>query len=81
MSSKRVLAGASDEEILDWCYDNGRRLNEGDLLVWNGFCSKLGWRDFATEMLERIKKEHGIEHRGDIKTIPDMIDFDEGRLS
>jgi len=34
-----------DEEILEWCYANGRRLNEGELLVWNGFASKLGWND------------------------------------
>src|SRR5205085_2388722 len=40
---QRVLKGGTDEEILDWCYTNGRRLNEGDLVVWNGFVSKLGW--------------------------------------
>src|SRR3989454_4214831 len=33
--TQRVLKGGTDEEILDWCYANGRRLNEGDLLVWN----------------------------------------------
>lgn len=26
----RVLAGGTDEEVLDWCYEKGRRLNEGD---------------------------------------------------
>ena len=76
---ERVLAGGTDEKILEWCFEKGRRLNEGDLLVWNGFLSKFGWRDFATPTLERIKKKGGIEHRGDIVTIPDLIDFDEGR--
>ena len=71
---ERVLAGGSDEEILEWCFEKGRRLN-----VWNGFASKLGWRDFATPMLERVKKKHGISNRDDIVTIPDLIDFDEGR--
>src|SRR5438270_2396799 len=34
---ERVLQGGSDEEILDWCFEKGRRLSEGDLTVWNGF--------------------------------------------
>jgi hypothetical protein len=76
---ERVLQGGTDEEILKWCFEKGRTLNEGDLIVWNGFASKLGWRDFATPMLERVKKEHGVSHRDDIVTIPDLIDFDEGR--
>jgi hypothetical protein len=76
---ERVLAGGTDEEILEWCFEKGRRLNEGDLIVWNGFISKFGWRDFATPTLDRIKKRNGIEHRDDIVTIPDLIDFDEGR--
>jgi hypothetical protein len=74
-----VLAGGTDEEILEWSFEKGRRLNEGDLIVWNGFLSKFGWRDFATPTLERIKKRGGIEDRIDIVTIPDLIDFDEGR--
>ena len=78
---ERVLAGGSDEEILEWCYEKGRRLNEGDLVVWNEFMSKFGWNDFATPVLERRKKEMGISDRADIKTIGEMIDFDEGRLS
>ncbi len=42
----RVLQGGNDEEILDWCFETGRALNEGDLLVWNSSLSKLGWTDF-----------------------------------
>ncbi len=77
---ERVLKGGSDEEILEWCFETGRRLNEGDNVVWNGFASKLGWRDFATPVLTRRKKEAGISERHDITTIPDLIDFDEKRL-
>jgi len=55
------------------------RLNEGDLMVWNAFGSKSGWRDFATPTLERAKKKAGISDRDDIATIPDLIDFDEDR--
>lgn len=75
----RVLAGGSDDEILEWCFEKGRRLNAGDLTVWNGFFSKLGWRDFATPLLERQKEKYGIADRTDIETIPDLIDFDEKR--
>ena len=78
---ERVLQGGSDEEILEWCFEKGRRLNQGDLVVWNGFISKFGWRDFATPTLERLKTEYGISDRSDITTIPELIDFDEGRRS
>ena len=76
---KRVQEGGTDEEILEWCYEKGRRLNEGDMVVWNNFMAKFGWNDFATPTLERLKKEHGITDRSDIVTMGDMIDFDEKR--
>jgi gluconokinase len=77
---KRVAEGGTDEEILDWCYENGRRPNQGDLSVWNGFVAKLGWRDSMAERLEQRKQEFGITHRDDIQCISDLIDFDEQRL-
>ena len=77
----RVLAGGSDEEILEWCYTTGRRLNEADVMVWNGFISKLGWNDFATPSLEEARQGGGFTERTDIATIPDLIDLDEGRIS
>ena len=77
----RVLQGGTDEEILEWCFENGRRPNEGDLMIWNSFSSKLGWNDFATPRLEREKQKHGIADCTDIVTIPDLIDLDEGRKS
>ena len=45
---ERVKQDGTDEEILEWCFEQGRRLNDGDLFVWNGFASKLGWRDAIT---------------------------------
>ena len=77
----RVLAGGTDGEILDWCYTNGRRLNEGDLLVWNSFVSKLGWNDFATPVLDEAKQNQDITDRTDISTVCDLIDFEEKRTS
>lgn len=78
---ERVLEGGSDEEILEWCYDKGRRLNEGDLLVWNEFMAKFGWNDFRTPILNEMKQKLGIADRDDIKTIGEVIDFEEQRLS
>jgi hypothetical protein len=78
---ERGLAGGTDEEILEWCYENGRRPNKGDLVVWNGFISKLGWNDFATPTLTRWKKHHGIADRSDIATMSDLFDFEGGRRS
>lgn len=76
----RVLEGGTDEEILEWCFQNGRRMNEGDIAVWNGFSSKIGWRDFAALNLARRKKDLGIADRADIQTMGDLFDFEEGRL-
>jgi hypothetical protein len=77
---ERVKQGGSDEEILAWCYEKGRKLNEGDIFVWNGFISKLGWRDPVTPRLEQRKQELGIADRADIQCIPELIDFDEERI-
>jgi len=77
---KRVEQGGTDEEILEWCYQTGRRLNEGDLEVWNGFVSKFGWNDRASAFLAKRKIEVGIPDRTDIETIPQLIDLDEGRF-
>ena len=75
----RLQAGGTDEEILQWCFAHGRKLNEQDIRVWNAFILKLGWRDGASERLQQVKKENGLSHRDDIVTMPDFFDVDEGR--
>lgn len=75
----RVLAGGSDEEILAWCQENGRRLAETDILIWNQFVSKRGWRDDTTAALEADKAKAGLAHRTDIVTFFDFFEVDEGR--
>src|SRR5688572_24982472 len=42
---QRVLAGGSDEQILGWCFTAGRRPSEEEVLIFNAFLSKRGWRD------------------------------------
>ena len=76
---ERVLQGGTDEEILQWCFEKGRKPNEGDIFLWNAFASKIGFRDFASEILAEQKKKAGISGRDDIATMPDLMDFDEGR--
>lgn len=75
----RVLEGGSDEEIMTWCEEHGRPLNDNDRLVWNAFASKLGWNDRVSAILVKRKAEAGLADRDDIQTMPHYIDVDEGR--
>src|SRR6266446_10654846 len=77
--AERVKNGGSDEEILRWCLERGRRPSEREIHVWNQFMRKLGWNDEVTETLKRRKKEGGLEDRSDIETMFQFIDADEGR--
>ena len=76
---KRVLEGGTDEEIFAWCQQNGRGLDDLDVLVWNGFAAKRGWRDEATPALEQNKAGSGLAHRTDLLTFFDYYEVDEGR--
>jgi hypothetical protein len=75
----RVLAGGTDEEVFAWTQENGRRLNDVDAMIWNGFAAKRGWRDDATPGLEENKRGSGLEHRTDLLTYFDYYEVDEGR--
>ena len=77
----RVLAGdASDEEVLEWAMQTGRRPDEEETEVWNGFMSKRGWKDEASQRLGERKVESGFQDRADIETFFQYIDADEGRF-
>jgi Domain of unknown function (DUF5069) len=77
---KRVAAGDSDEAILDWCLQNGRKPTAEDIETWSGFMIKRGWRDEASERVAFRLKEAGMENRDkDVATMFDFIDVDEGR--
>jgi gluconokinase len=77
--SARTLEGGSDEEILEWCFANGKKPNAEQIEVWNAFISKRGWRDSATAGFERSKIETGFGDRSDILTYFDLMDAEEGR--
>jgi len=75
----RVKEGGSDEEILDWCFEKGRKPSNQEIEVWNDFMRKRGWNDEAAETLARRKKESGFSDRIEIQTLFNYIDADEGR--
>lgn len=77
----RVLEGAADEEVLDWCRENGRGIGDIDVLLWNGFATKRGWRDVdgGSDFLEKAKTDSGFTARPDIQTMFDYYEVDEGR--
>src|SRR5215831_19133279 len=61
----RVLKDGTDEEILEWCFQNGRRPSDEEIFVWNAFMTKRGWRDDVSEWLVDQKRSRGFEHRDD----------------
>ena len=74
-----VKQGGTDEEVLSWCFVNGRKPDDEEIYVWNEFMRKRGWNDEITEFLVRRKKEAGMAGRSEIKTMFEFIDVDEGR--
>lgn len=75
---KRTLEGGSDEEILEWAMQHGRRPDAQKIEVWNGFMTKRGWRDGGTQRLNERLAEIGLEP-GTVETMFEYIDLDEGR--
>lgn len=79
---ERVLQGGTDLEVLEWCHQRGRRPNDEQLLIWNKFMLKRGWRDEddgSTQELEAYKAASGLATRADLVTFFDYYEVDEGR--
>lgn len=76
---KQTLHGGLDEEILQWCFENGRTLNDGDIHIWNQFLKRVGWQDSVTEILIRRKSESGLSANHLIETMLEYFEYDEGR--
>ncbi|WP_035611882.1 DUF5069 domain-containing protein [Haloferula sp. BvORR071] len=73
-----VLKGGDDEQILAWATAHGRRPDEEDIEVWNGFMRKLGWRDAVAQRVRFRLEESGFPPDA-AETMFDFIDMDEGR--
>jgi metallo-beta-lactamase class B len=77
--AQRVLVGGSDEEVLEWCFAEGRRPIAEEIQNWNGFITKLGWRDDTSQRFAAAKQSLGFGHRTDVNTWLDLQDADEER--
>jgi len=77
--TKWALEGKTNEEVFDACFANRSRPNAEQILVWNQFLIKRGWRDEGGEGLQAEKERYGFGQRDDIVTWVDLHDADEGR--
>ena len=75
----RVKQGGSDDEILQWCFEHGRKPAEYELTILNEYLRKRGWNDVASERLVERVKTLGPQWVGKIRTFFDFIEVDEGR--
>jgi Domain of unknown function (DUF5069) len=75
----QVLSGGTDAEVLEWCFSNGRRLTEEEILIYNSFISKRGWHDDETGVLGEMITQFGLRDDGRVLTYFDIIEMDEGR--
>ena len=75
----RVAAGGTDAEILEWCFQNGRRPGENEIFMWNEYLRKCGWNDHYADRLRTRLEGLGLADRTDIRTMFDLIEVDEGR--
>ena len=76
----RTLQGGTDEEILEWCFQTGRKPDAEHVEIFNGFMSKRGWRDAASGGLVTQREQAGLGQREDLVTFFDLMDVEEGRL-
>ena len=74
---ERVLAGDKDEEVLAWCFQQGRKPDEEEVFMFNAFLTKRGWRDNQSAELEQMKQARGFADRADIQTFFDFHKADE----
>ncbi|MEM6911333.1 MAG: DUF5069 domain-containing protein [Verrucomicrobiota bacterium] len=74
-----VLAGRSEEHLLQWAYTQGRQPSEEEIEIWNAYMTKLGWRDAITERVKFRLQEASYPENA-VETMFEFIDLDEGRL-
>ena len=76
-----IIEGLSDKDALAWCFEHGTRPSEEQILVWNSFMRKRGWRDEdgGSATLKRNKEASGLADRDDIQTTFDYFEVDEHR--
>lgn len=79
IEAETLKADKSDLELLEWAFAHGRRPDDQEIEVWNGFMTKRGWRDAGTQRLNERLAEIGLP-AGTVLTMFEFIDLDEGRI-
>src|SRR3954469_1921815 len=55
LEAETLKGDRSDEQLLEWAFQNGHKPTEEEIEIWNGYMTKRGWRDSATKRLnERL---------------------------
>lgn len=80
LEAETLKGGRSDEELLAWAFEHGRKPSQQEIEVWNDFMRKRGWRDGATERLHFRLNEIGLAPEA-AETMFEFIDIDEGRIT
>jgi hypothetical protein len=75
----KALSEPDDLKVLEWCFTHGRRPSEEEILIFNAFMTKRGWRDDVSDWVREQKARLGLAHRDDLQTCFDIHDADEGR--
>lgn len=75
-----VLSGVSDQEALEWCWQNGNHSDENELAWWNSYMRNRGFRDDLSDKLKFRKEESQWHDRDGIQSFFDYLDADDGRL-
>lgn len=75
----RALQGGTAEEVFDDLMRGRKPLNDVQVLVWNLFLLKRGWRDSGTPGIVEGKAAAGLADRADIHSYVDLHDVEEGR--
>ena len=77
---ERMRGGGTDEELLEWCYAEGHRLNRAQVHIWNEYARKVGWNDRAAQFLSGVKAEDGTAaETANLTTAFELMDYREGR--
>ena len=79
LEAETLKGDKSDAELLEWAFQHGRRPDDPEIEMWNGFMTKRGWRDAGTQRVNERLAEIGLPP-GTVQTMFEFIDLDEGRL-
>jgi len=84
---QRVLAGGTDEELLEWVRTHGRKPSEQEIAQWSKNLLSSGPKDDAARQrfqgrLQEIatKRSVAVSSLPPVSTWADVIELDEGRM-